>query len=118
MKARLIYACGCRPTAEFPSGVKPAGTIIEHPDVYKLVRRGCAEPADEEGSKAANISKEKWEEAVQHYARTSAGIHPDDFAAWDRGLMRGYNPDGSWVPGPNFEDDEDIDLVEEDELYE
>lgn len=115
MKARFVYACGCEPTPEHPSKIRPVGEVIEHPDAYMLVRHGCAEPADEECAKAADVTPEQWQTAYEVYGRADAGIHPDDFWAWNKGLMRGYNPDGSWKPGPNSEDEADyLDVMEED----
>jgi len=44
---------------------------------------------------------------VQHaQRRAAAGIHPEDFEAYDRGEMVGYFPDGSWVPGENADESE------------
>jgi hypothetical protein len=42
--------------------------------------------------------------------RASAGIHPEDFDAFDAGVMSGYYPDGQPIPGPsasNYLDDDE-----------
>lgn len=125
MKAKLLYDCDVdwrHPSAaEFPDGIKPAGTIIDHPDAFGLVYQGIAEPADEECARRVNMTEAEWKKAVRHYARLRAGIHPDDFDAWDKGLMTGYNPDGSWIPGPNSSQESasisTIDVYEDEEDY-
>lgn len=119
MKAKSLFDLGCIPCDAFPNGIKPAGTITDHPDAYKLVQQGCAEPADEECAKRAGITEAQWKKAVYAYQRLARGIHPDDFAAYDRGEMIGYYPDGSFKPGPNNPGKtgsiDTTDLYEEDE---
>lgn len=105
----------CKPCSAFPSGVKLAGTVIDHPDAFWLVRMGCAEAVDDECTAAADMTPEAWRKAHHAYPRMAAGVHPEDFAAWDSGRMRGYNPDGTFVPGPNVDQQEDYDLMEDDE---
>jgi len=93
-----------RPTAEFPDGVKPKGTLIEHRQAALLVKMGVAEPADEECRRAAGMTPERTAAAAHAYDRTEKGIAPEDFEAYEEGLMVGYNPDGSWKAGPNYEE--------------
>ena len=104
MKARLLVALNGDPTAQFPDATRPVGTVIDHPDAYKLVRRGCADPADEECRIAADMTPEQLRKAQEHYPIVHAGVIPEDYDAWRRGYMRGYNPDGSWKPGPNWDE--------------
>jgi hypothetical protein len=82
---------------------RPAGTIIDNPQAFMLVRMGAAEAADEECRLAAGMTPEQFDDAVYAQQRTAAGIHPDDFAAYDRGEMIGYER-GTLkpIPGPNF----------------
>ena len=98
MKCRLLH-----PTPEaFPGkGVLPAGHIIEHRQAPILVQIGAAESADEECAKAANRTPAQLAAAQRSYVKVRAGIHPSDFDAFDAGQMVGYNPDGSFKPGPN-----------------
>lgn len=77
------------------------GAVLSHPDAYRLVQQGCAIPEDVECQKAANMSTEGMAAAQHAYGRLVAGIHIDDFAAYDSGYLGGYEPDGSWKPGPN-----------------
>ena len=104
---RANGSSGC---VNYPSGIIPAGTLLDWPDVWKLVRRGAAEPEDDECRAAANMTPEQLRAAQYHQKRTAAGIHPDDFDAFDRGEMVGYYPDGSYIPGSNashFRDDDE-----------
>lgn len=117
MKAKLIID---RRTPyrsdEFPDGVVPAGSVIDHPKAYMLVRMGVAEPADDECRLRAGLSESKMF-AAQHAARrTRAGIIPDDFTLFDAGEISGYNPDGSYKPGPKAT--EDLDLAELEDTFE
>lgn len=67
---------------------------------------GVAVPADEECEKAANMTDQQMK-VVQHAQnRVRKGIHPDDYADYDAGLMDGYYPDGSNKPGPNVTESE------------
>lgn len=94
-----------RPDPAFPDGIKPKGTLIEHRQAALLVRMGVAEPADEEcRQRVVNMTPERMAAASHSYDRLEKGIAPDDFEAFDEGLMVGYNPDGSWIEGPNYED--------------
>lgn len=94
----------------------PAGTIIVDHNCHMLVRMGVAIPANDECTRAANMSDEQLTEAQRVYPRLDAGILPEHFAAWDAGIMTGYNPDGSWIPGPNAPDNmEELELADENE---
>jgi len=91
---------------EFP---RPAGETVNHPDAWKLVAMGIAKPADEEclarcdqwAAKRGKPLEQCMAEAFHAHVRTRAGIHPEDFEKFDRGEITGYNPDGSFKPGPN-----------------
>lgn len=78
------------------------GAILETPDAWLLVQMGVALPADEDCRARAKMSPEKLAVAKHAYERLNAGIHPDDFQLFDTGIITGYNPDGSYKPGPNF----------------
>jgi|GEM_PF-2978535 len=108
MKCRLLIEMGCRPCDEFPDGTKPAGTIIDHEDAYWLVLMGCAEAADDECKKKAPTTPEQAKKRLNAYRRQAAGVLPEDREAWDRGFMRGYNDDGTWKPGPNAEEFDEL----------
>lgn len=86
------------------SGIIPKGTILELPEAYKFVQHGIADPADEECRVAAGLSDPEIVLAKMRQRRVAAGIHPDDYDAYDQGIMVGYNPDGSFKPGPNYEE--------------
>jgi hypothetical protein len=82
----------------------PAGTVIDHPDAFKLVRMGVGLPADEECEVAAGRTKAQLAQAQAAQDKVRLGIHPEDYDAYDQGLMLGYSPDGNWIPGPNYEE--------------
>ncbi|MGA2035879.1 MAG: hypothetical protein ABSG68_26830 [Thermoguttaceae bacterium] len=89
-----------RATGRFP--IRPAGSELENPEAYLLVRMGCAEPADPECEAAHGMGPEQLAAARTAYVRVAAGIHPDDYAAFDAGEMVGYDADGRPIPGPNY----------------
>lgn len=64
---------------------------------------------------ACGMTRPQIDAAIKAAERVAAGIHPDDFSRFDSGEIAGYNPDGSYIPGPNAAtfDDEDF---EDDEL--
>lgn len=101
MKATLIRHMRCIPSKEFPSGEKPSGTLIDHPEAYRLVQMGVALPADDECEQKAAMTEERLAAARHAYERTSKGIRPEDFAAFDSGQMVGYAPNGEPIPGPH-----------------
>jgi hypothetical protein len=117
MIAKLIRDMTCPVDRDNPTGVKPEGTLIDHPDAFRLVLMGVAVAADDECAERANITPEQFARARHAYERVDRGISPDDFEAYDAGYMIGYNPDGTWKPGPNIAEldeetgeDEDLDL--------
>lgn len=85
-----------------------AGTVIDGPKSYLLVRQGCAVPDDEECAKKAGMNPEAMQAAKKAYDRLEKAIASEDFEAFDRGLMIGYDPNGTdgdtWIHGPNWYD--------------
>lgn len=96
---RTVWRNGANQTATFWE----FGAILERPDSYMLVRMGVAEPADEECRIAASMNASQRAEAQHASRRLAAGIHPDDFGLFDAGIITGYNPDGTYKPGPNYD---------------
>jgi hypothetical protein len=88
------------------TGVIPEGTVLNQPGAYKFVRLGIADPEDEECRIAAGLSDPQILLAKMRQRRVSAGVAPEDYDAFDKGIMVGYNPDGTFKPGPNFEEAE------------
>lgn len=81
----------------------PAGFEIEDPEAYLLVLQGAAEPGDDECALAAKQTPEERDAARLHYEMARKGIAPEDFDAYRAGAMIGYDPEGNWLPGPNFD---------------
>ncbi len=77
------------------------GAILEEKDCYMLVEMGVAVPADAECAEAAGMSPEMIRAAQKAYNRLALGIAPEDFDKFDAGEIAGYNPNGSYIPGPN-----------------
>jgi len=90
----------CNGIVEQRSGLKPSGTVIDLPNAFVLVRQGIADPVDDDCKAMVRRSPEQLRAARHAYIRSTRGIHPEDFDAYDRGLMVGYNADGSHKPGP------------------
>lgn len=106
MKCKLIREMTYGPDAgpDKVGTVAPAGTVVDHRQAWLLVKQGVAVPEDEECKQKVGVTPEQMTRAQHAYDRISHGVHPEDFQAYDEGLMIGYNPDGSWKPGPNWED--------------
>ena len=111
MKAKLIKELDAAPSAGDNKQIKeredgtrywPQGSVIDHPRAFRLVQQGCATPEDDECKSRCSMSAEDLEDAQQAQKRVAAGIHPDDYAAFDAGLMAGYDEDGKHIPGPNL----------------
>ena len=114
-KSQTVERIVWRNGADTPATFWKLGAILTRPDSYMLVRLGVAEPADDECRIAASMTGAQ-REAAQHAARRlSAGIHPEDFGLYDSGIIIGYNPDGTYKPGPNFDQLPDLDNDDEDD---
>ena len=105
MKAKLTrdleYPIHDRERGRIYVGTHKKGHVVDHIDAYLLVRLGVALPADNECILAAGMSDEMVAREERLYARTAMGISPEDWEAYDAGLIDGYHPDGSTIPGPN-----------------
>lgn len=100
MKCKLIRELRCDPSDERPDGRLPVGTVISDPLAWVHIRNGNADPADDEAESFRQTNEER--QRSQHaFDRTSAGIQPEDFAAYDAGEMLGYDSEGEIIPGPN-----------------
>lgn len=91
----------------------PAGTVVDDPQCFWLVRMGQAEPADEECAQACGMNAEQMAAAVKAWKRTTLGIHPEDFAKFDNGEILGYDASGKYIPGPNWVEAKNEDEDEE-----
>ena len=121
MKCKLIREMKASPTHPEPrkrGTMLPVGEVIEHPQAWILVRNGCAHPEDDDCRIKADMTLAKTLIAERNYPAIDKGIVPEDRKAFFAGKMDGYNPDGSWKPGPNVDaedvDDDDNEEPEED----
>ena len=105
MKCKML-----RKLAKVHGGYREIGDIVDdEPECYQLVQMGVAEPADEECHIAAGMTAEAAQRAQAAYEKVSRGIQPEDYAAFDAGLMVGYDPAGNPIPGPNAVNEEEGD---------
>ncbi len=113
----LLTTCpGCQSPVRQGKAIQPKGTVLDGQDVFRLVQMGIAEAADDECRRRANRTPAQMVAASHAYTRTALGLHPEDFAAYEAQEMIGYNPDGSFIPGPAFTGgDEEVDEEEVDE---
>lgn len=81
----------------------PAGAICSDPDAYLLVKMGIAESADDECAARCKQTDAERAATLHAAARLSAGIAPEDFELFDKGYIAGYFKDGSYKPGPNWD---------------
>ena len=118
MKAKLIRETKVAPgvtderviTLDDGRRMWPAGTIIDHPRAHRLVEMGMAEPADEDCTLRACMTKDEMKAAQIKQTMLGKGIHPDDYQRYLDGEILGYYEDGEDIPGPNWVDlDEDYD---------
>lgn len=79
------------------------GAIVTQPDCWQLVLGMLAEPADDECAALSAMTPEQRREAQRARDRLTHGIMPEDFALFDAGIITGYNPDGTYKPGPNYD---------------
>lgn len=116
MKARLLRDMRTKRCPRWPDGIQPKGEILDNPMTFRLVQMGVAEPVDEECAKRAGRTPEQIKAASAAYEKADRGITQKDSAAYDRGELTGYNPDGTRIRGPNYQDeDSDLDELDEDE---
>lgn len=54
---------------ETPGKWKPSGTVIDHPDAWRLVQFGTCRPVDAECQQAANLTEDEWKWRVADYVR-------------------------------------------------
>lgn len=102
-KAQTVERSVMRNGSKQPVTFWRQGATLTREDSYKLVRMGIAEAVDEECRLAASMNGEQLRQAQHAAKRLSAGIHPDDFALYDAGVIVGYNGDGTYKPGPNWD---------------
>jgi hypothetical protein len=99
MEVRLVKRNGAQQAAVFWKN----GAIMDYPDSFMLVRMGAAIPADNACAERAGMTPEQMAVAKHAYGRLVAGIMPEDFGLYDAGVVAGYENDGSFKPGPNWD---------------
>lgn len=115
MKAETLVPLKVAPSAPDADGQElrdgerwwPVGSIIDHPDAYRLVKMGVAKPADSECTLSAGMSTDQMATAQRQQEMVAKGIHPDDYQRYLDGEILGYNAEGFDIPGPNYIEETD-----------
>ena len=77
--------------------------VFDHPVGFRLVQNGDAIPMDEECELASGLKPSQLTVVQYNRERLAKGIAREDWEPYDKGYMVGYRPDGSWEPGPNYQ---------------
>lgn len=80
----------------------PVGTLLDDPNCYHIVLMGQAEAVDEECKERTACTPEEHAARLHAGRRLMAGIEKDDYELFDKGAITGYDADGRYVPGPNW----------------
>jgi hypothetical protein len=91
------------------------GAVLEHPQAFWLVKQACAIPADDDCRLRARMTQKKMDAAKSSYDRLMAGVSVEDYDLYDNGIIAGYNPDGSYKPGPNWDKRDEFLRAEQEE---
>lgn len=82
----------------------PAGTEYEHPNAAFFCQAGSAAPLDDECREATGLTEEQLEALQRQYKLTAAGILEADVELWDAGVITGYEENGDYIHGPNWDE--------------
>jgi hypothetical protein len=103
MKAKVRFAknsAGGKPIAIFP-----AGTEFEGVHALALCRNGQAAPSDEECANALGLSPAQLDSLQVGYKMDTLGIHkPEDRDLYRAGVISGFDKDGNYKPGVNWDE--------------
>ena len=107
MKCKLTrdMPCSKKVKKDYPSGIIPAGTILDSHRAHIMVGMGFALPVDDECVEACGMSQEQIEQAQEAFPCLEAGIEREDVKAFKFGAMTGYHPEtGKWIEGPKYDE--------------
>jgi hypothetical protein len=80
----------------------PIGTLLDDPNCYHIVLMGQAEAVDEECLERTNCPPDQLQARLHAAKRLMAGIEQSDYELFDTGVIVGYDADGNYLPGPNW----------------
>lgn len=84
MKCRLLVRLEASPSAKLPPGTwYEIGHVIEHPQAWRLVQQGVAEPLDEECEAKAGLTLEQRILRHQAFLDFQARVKPEAEATDD-----------------------------------
>lgn len=88
-----------------------SGVEVECDDRTAWIHVGNADavPADDEAKKLCANRMKNWAYKVKARDALGKGIHPDDMDDFMDGKILGYNENGSVIPAPGWEIDEEED---------
>lgn len=88
-----------------PIAYFPIGTIYEAPAAWRWCRDGIAKPFDDECRQAAGMDATELDEAHYRFVRSfERCIRKNDWPLYDAGVITGYRDDGSYEPGPKWDE--------------
>lgn len=79
------------------------GAEIEDPMVWRLVQCGVAIPADDACREACGLSEDQMAFAQKRYEAVCRGIAPEDYQLFFNKVISGYEDDGSFKKGDNWQ---------------
>lgn len=82
----------------------PKGSEFAGEQAVALCKRGQAAPADDECAQAVGYTESQMASVQINYKMDSLGINDkDDRDLYRAGVILGYKPDKSYIPGPNWD---------------
>lgn len=79
------------------------GAIIDGPLAIQMCRHGQASPLDQECRDAVNLSPEQLAELQLENEMAEKGIRQEDRELYIKGIIDGYDADGKYKPGKNWD---------------
>ena len=80
------------------------GTVWDYPGCIDMIFHGVARPSDDEAWKECGLTPEQVEAKIEAYLPMRDAIAPEDRGFYKLGYIAGYNGDGSYKPGPNWDE--------------
>lgn len=78
------------------------GAVIDGPLAVQMVRHGQASPLDDECRNAVNLTHEQLAELQLENEMAEKGIRQEDRELYIKGVIDGYDAEGRYKPGKNW----------------
>lgn len=83
----------------YPKGCEVSGAVALH-----IATSGQGHPLDDECVKASGLNPAQLRERQKDYEMTAKGINrPEDRILYKAGVIAGYDTDGEYIHGPNWD---------------